>query len=300
MDSDSNEGDVALALRAAQGDLSAQRHVAELADTVARTRSEKYCKRFCGRNRYEYYCTVDASYGVQRQNAARCEWGSFSYFYFFDRLASPSTLNQFTGRNDATLLRYFRAIAGSLGLWERWKNKRFQRRVHVPKVVTEMGEDAIAVYYALRDGDTVENMAQRLLRTEQDVSKLVAANRRALAQERRAYQELVVKEVSLSALMGGDDEEDAADWEPESADPPFEQVQMLERINKVLPQLSWIEQFVIQAMVMESLPAEAVLQALCEEQIEIKPGLLASEANINQIYYLRDKTLAKLRRMCNV
>lgn len=292
--------DVELAHRAAGGEKAAQREVAALADNVARVRAAKYCKRFCGRNRLDYFCTVDSSFGVQRQSAPRCEWGSFSYFFFFDRLVNPNTLSRFEGREGTTLQRYFRAVAGSLGLWERWKNKRFQRRVHLPKVVAGLGEDAAAVYYGLRDGDAIENMAQRLRRSEADVRKLAATIRRVLAQERRAYQEQEFRELSLSGGQGRDDEEDAADWEPESVDPPIEHVQMLERLSQVLPQLTWIEQFIVQAMIMESMSAEAVLHALCEENIEIKPGQFARDVNINQIYYLRDKTLTKLRRMCHV
>lgn len=300
IDPQRSEEDLQLARRAAAGDVEARRAVAALIDPIARARATKYCKRFCGRHRLEYYCTVDSAYGVQRHDAARCEWGSFSYFFFFDALASSRNLSRYEARDGATLPRFLRAAAASLGLWERWKNKRFQRRVHVLKAIAALDADASRIYFGLRDGDVVPNMAQRLRRSESEVEALAKAIKRILAQERRLYQLQDSSEVSLSVLAGDGDEAEGIPWEPPSDDPPMEQVQILERLAAALPQLTWLEQFIIQAMVMESLPAEAVLQALREEKVSIKPGQHIEEANINQIYYLRDKTLAKLRRMCNL
>lgn len=295
--------DLQLAQRAAAGEVDARRAVAALIDPIARARAAKYCKRFCGRNRLEYYCTVDSAYGVQRHDAARCEWGSFSYFFFFDALASPRNLRRYEARDGATLSRFLHAVAASLGLWERWKNKRFQRRVHVLKAIAALDPDASRIYFGLLDGDVVPNMAQRLSRSESEVDGLAKAVKRILVQERRLYQMQEGGDVSLSILAGtaGEgDETDGSAWEPPSDDPPMEQVQILERLTAALPQLTWLEQFIIQAMIMESLPAEAVLQALREENVSIKPGQGVEDANINQVYYLRDKTLAKLRRMCNL
>ncbi len=295
------EPDLILARSAAAGDREAKRRVAALAHDVARRCAVKYCKRFCGPNRRQYYCTVDASYGLQQHDAPRCEWGSFSYFFFFDALAGPAALLRYEGRNGTSLAEYLRAVAGSVSLWERWKNQRFQRRVHVLRAIEDLGPEAKQVYFWLRDGDNVPNIAQRLNLGEPIVARLVTAIKRTLVNERRTYLLGDQSSMSLSDLSHDqlDSAEEGPTWEPPSIDPPPEDAEILARIDKVLPQLNWLEQFIIQAMVMEGLSADAVLQALREQDVAIKPGQPIEQATINQVYYLRDKTVAKLKRMIN-
>lgn len=292
----STSTDIVLARLAAAGESTAKTQVAKLADPIAKHRSKKYCKRFCGSNRQHYYCTVDPSWGRPSENTPGCEWGTFSYFFFFDALASPKTLLQYEGRNGATLTGFFHAIAGSLGLWERWKNKRFERRTHIPLAVADLDPLAKRVYLMLLDRHAVPNIAQLLNQPENTIAALVRKIKRTLVEERRVYMESPEHVVSIDDLVHGDVEDPSLGFEDHS----IEEQEILDRVKVILTHLSQAELFILEAMVMESLSAESVLQELRRENLPIKAGESIHEANINQIYYLRDKIVARLQRSCNL
>lgn len=288
--------DIDLARLAAAGNTAAKTHIANLADPIAKHRSTKYCKRFCGSNRRHYFCTVDPQWGRPSENTPGCEWGTFSYFFFFDALAGPKTLLQFEGRNGATLTRYFRAIAGSIGLWERWKNERFERRTHIPLAVINLDPLAKRVYLMLLDRHAVPNIAQLLNQSENTIAALVRKIKRTLVEERRVYTESPEHVVSIDDLVNGDVEDSDLGFEDHS----IEEQEILDRVKVILVHLSQAELFILEAMVMENLSAESVLQELRSENLPIKAGESIHDANINQIYYLRDKIVSRLQRSCNL
>lgn len=294
------DSDLRLARLAASGDPASKREVARIVDPIARSRAATCCRRFCGSNRQQYYCTVDSRRGLQSRDALRCEWGSLSYFFFFDALASPRALLGYEGRNGARLEDYLRASSRSVGLWERWKDKRFNRRIHVPQAVEAISPNARRVYLLLRDGDVIPNIAQRLNRPETEIEIIARKIKRVLVKERRSFLLMDQSDISLSNAGGESSDTDAADWEPPSNDPPAEEHEIIGRIERCLPLMSWLDQYIIQAMVIEGLPAEAVLQTLREQDVEIKPGQPVATTTINQVYYLRDKALARLRRIANL
>ena len=57
---------------------------------------------------------------------------------------------------------------------------------------------------------------------------------------------------------------------------------------------SKLEQFVIEALVIEQQDANAVLAALAKLGVSIKPGVAAQDTDRQQLYYFRRKTLAKI------
>lgn len=294
--------DLTLTQRAASGDANTKNAITVIVDPIARAQASKYCRRFCGKNRTQYYCTIDPKRGLQSNNALRCEWGSFSYYFFFETLAKPQTLAKYEARNGASLAEYLRSVAGSVGLWERWKNKRFERRVHVMQSIEILGEDAKSVYFFLRDGDTIPNIAQRLNQPEAQIARLARMIKRVLVKERRSYLLANQSDISLSSLSdnNNDGDDKSTEWEPPSMDPSPEDAEIVRRVSAVFPQLHWLEQYIIQAMVIDGTPAETILQALNEQGTEIKAGQPISEANVSQIYYIRDKAIARLKKMANL
>ena len=156
------DGDLALAQRAADGDTESRRAVTELVDPIVRARTEQFCKRFCRENRFRYTCTLPRPWGSAPADAPLCEWGNASYAWMLDDLSNANRLRRFEARDGASLRDYIHLIANSLPFYERWKNWRFDRRVHVPRYVAEMAPLAGRVFLALRSGDSVPLIAQQL------------------------------------------------------------------------------------------------------------------------------------------
>lgn len=294
--------DLILTKRAESGDSTAKNAISAIVDPIARAQAAKYCRRFCGKNRTQYFCTVDPKRGLQSSTALRCEWGSFSYYFFFEALAKPKTLANYEARNGASLADYLRSVAGSVALWERWKNQRFERRVHVVQSIEKLGAHAKSVYFSLRDGDTIPNIAQRLNQPEAKIAYLARMIKRILVKERRSYLLANQSDISLSSISVNNNEGDdiLTEWEPPSTDPSPEDAEIVRRISAVFSQLHWLEQYIIQAMVIDGTSAETILQALREQGTEIKAGQPISEANVSQIYYIRDKAIARLKKMANL
>ena len=277
-----------LARRAAQGNRAAQRQVNEIAHPMIEFQTSRFCQRFCRENRYLYRCSLSQPLGGAPDDAASCEWGNASYTWMLDDLCKPQRLQKYEGRNRASLFDYLYSIANSLPFYERWKDWRFGRRQQVPTYIRELGENAAAVFYALRGNHSPAQIAQDLSLEADAANALIGKIVLELTRRQRLYLLDPPREVSLT-VVGGTHQRDIPVVDDEA-----EQQLQREQLNQAWSQLDAVEQFVLEAMIIEEQDAEDVLQALKALDVSIKPGVPAAQSNRQQLYYFKRKAMVRL------
>jgi len=70
-----------------------------------------------------------------------------------------------------------------------------------------------------------------------------------------------------------------------------------QQLRRVWDKLSPVEQYILEAMLIEEQDATDVLYALQKLNISIKPGVAAEDTSRQQLYYFRRKTLARLAEL---
>ena len=295
-----NAEQLELARNAAQADAAARLTVNELAHPIISFQTNRFCKRFCRDNRFRYVCTLNNSITALPRDAILCEWGNASYAWMLDDLTSENRLLQYSGKNGARLKDYFYYIANSLPFYERWKDWRFGRNIHVPTYIKELFPEAGRIFYALRAGDSVPIIAQKLVRSEQDVENMCHMIVSTLTQRHRLH--LLDPPVTVSLSGGAPDFDDEQALLQQQTDIPYfdetpELMQSKQKLSQAWQHLNAVEQFVIESMVLDNLDAEDVLSALRKMDISIKQSVAARDTNRQQLYYFRRKTLAKLSEL---
>jgi len=79
-----------------------------------------------------------------------------------------------------------------------------------------------------------------------------------------------------------------------SHDESFEALEDKQRLYKAWSKLDAVEQFVLEALLIEEQDAEDVLAALIKMNLSIKSGVSPQQTNRQQLYYFRRKSLEKL------
>lgn len=293
------DDDLTLARRAADGDAASRTEVTQLVDPIVRARTEQFCKRFCRENRHRYLCTLAHPWGSAPADAPLCEWGNASYAWMLDDLSNGQRLRRFEARDGASLHDYLSLIANSLPFYERWKNWRFGRRVHVPTYVADMAPLAGRVFLALRSGDSVPLIAQQLGCAEAYIDELSQRIVIELTRRRRLHLLDPPRTESLADTTG-DGDKGAQERDIPVYDAPPERVEDTDALRAAWQQLSPVEQFVLEAMLIEERDARDVLQALVELDIRIVDGVAPTDVERQQLYYFRRKSLAKLTRLMDL
>lgn len=288
-----------LARRAAVGEREARRRVNALAQPLIDYQSAKFCKRFCHDNRFRFQCTLPGVAVAMRRDTPLCEWGNASYGWMLDDLTRPERLQRFEARDGAGLDAYLFQIANSLPFYERWKDWRFGRRVHVPTYIQDLGPDAGKVFFGLRQGEPIAFIAQRLARPEAAVDALAQHIVVELTRRRRLHLLDRPTEVSLTGMQGQQDgaDDDAAQADVAAVDLAPEDEDERRRLHRGWEQLSAVEQFVLEAMLIEEQDAEDVLAALKRLDIALSDKVPAQATDRQQLYYFRRKTVAKLAQL---
>jgi len=285
----------ALAQQAANGDETARRQVNQLVQSVVSYQGGRFCKRFCRENKFQYRCTLSPPLPQSIDNVALCEWGNASYGWMLDDLCSSRRLLKYEGRNNASLFAYLYQIANSQPFYERWKDWRFGRHTHVPTYIQALDPNAARVFLSLRSNEAIENIAQilslPLAETEQLCQQIIIL----LTQKKRLH--LLNPPVNVSLTESGNEESSAHQQDLVDYDESAEDQQQKQQLSKAWQQLSTVEQFVIEALTIEEQDAKYVLQALCKMDVSIKEGVAAKDTSVQQLYYFRRKTLAKLAEM---
>ncbi len=281
-----------LARAAADGDASARRAIVEMMHPVISYQSERFCKRFCHDNRYHAICSLPHPFPASHHDAPLCEWGNASYGWMLDDLTSAKRLRRYEGKHGARINDYLYHIANSLPFYERWKDWRFGRSVHVPTYIQDLAPDANRVFLALQNGDSPAQIAQRLSFSEDKATDLVRRILCELTQRGRLH--LLDKPQTVSLSQHTTDEDAAHQADIASYDEDAAATEEKRHLTQAWQQLDAVEQYVLEAMVIENTDANLILQALEKLDISIKPGLAPKDTDRQQLYYFRRKTLAKL------
>lgn len=286
--------EIRLAKSAATGDARARAEVNQFLNPIINFQSDRFCKRFCKENQYLYVCTLAKPWGAPPSGAALCEWGNASYAWMLDDLSNSKRLQQYQGKNGASLNNYLYHIANSLPFYERWKNWRFGRKVHVPTYIQSIGPEAAKAFLAMRSGDNVAMVAQKLGFSEEKAEILCQQIIIILTRKNRLHLLDPPRTVSLSDHS---DEEDHGETQLASGDLSPEQHAAHSGLKQAWQHLNPVEQFVMESMVIDDQDANDVLEALLKLGISIKDGIPAEQTNRQHLYYFRRKTLSKLAKL---
>lgn len=287
---------VALARDAAAGNDRARKKINELAHPMIAYQTDRFCKRFCAENKYLYRCSLESPWGNAPRDALLCEWGNASYGWMLNDLTSENRLTRFKGTHGARIQDYLYRIANSLPFYERWKDWRFGRRIRVPDYVKDIDPDAAKVYLAMRAGDNTELVAQKAGLSVEAAENIAQKIIIVLTKRHRLHLLNPDREYSLSESEYDDSSafEESVDRDIAVYDPDPEQEQRAITLHGAWKELSPVEQFIIEAMVIEEQDANDVLRALKKLDIQINDKVAAQDTDRQQLYYFRRKTLAKL------
>ena len=284
---------LSLARDAAEGEPAARHEVNQLVDEVIHFKTGQFCKRFCRDNHYRYRCTLRIPLGGAPGDASLCEWGNASYSWMLEDLTSSRRLAAYEARNNAGLFDYLYHIANSLPFYERWKDWRFGRSIHVPAYIKDLHPQAARVFLALHNGDEIPFIAQHCGLDEVQTESLCHQIIIELTRRRKLHLLTPHTQVSLSVSDDGEDsQQDIA-----VHDIPADEQQQHEQLASAWMQLDTVERFVLEAFIIEQQDAGDILACLKTMHIAIKQGVDPDDTNIQQLYYFKRKTLTRLQQL---
>ena len=289
-----NTESIRLAQAAADGDAKARKQISDLLHPIIHYQTTRFCKRFCKENRSLYLCTLDPTWGTTAKDKALCEWGNGSYAWMLHDLSNENRLRQFNGSNGARINDYLYRIANSLPFYERWKDWRFGRKVHVPTYIQEISEHAGKIFLSMRSGENTTFIAQKLQTSKTRVDKIAEKILIELTSRNKLYLLDPPITVSLSDVSTTDEPHAHVQNDIPSFDILPEKAEERSIMKMAWEQLSAVEQFVLEAMLIEEQDANDILNALKKLDIPIKDGVKANATNRQQLYYFRRKTITKL------
>lgn len=228
-------------------------------------------------------------------DAAWCEWGNASYGWMLNDLSRDKRLLKYQGINGASLFDYFYQIANSQPFYERWKDWRFGRKIHVPTYIQSLSPDAASVFLGIRAGDDLAMLAQKISRPLVDIEQLAQSIIKILTQKQRLHLLNPPRLVSMTETPDdGEVELEDRQIELASYDEAIDVQEDRQRLRQAWAKLDTLEQFVLEALLIDELDAEDVLAALRKLNLSIKKGVPAEHTDRQQLYYFRRKTLARL------
>lgn len=272
--------------------------IVNLAQTMVAPRLPTLCKRFCGNNRQRYHCTVDPHWTRAGAGAHLCDWGNATYVWTLDQLIGEARVERWRDQDPSSIGRYFGKVLYSVWFMERFKDWRFQRRIRVPPYIKAIDVDAHKIFWGLCDHDTVPNMAQRLNRAETDVARIV----RQIQCELSARNKLMTLQSRQTVPLDhhSEDEDYGTDAVLVSPELSHEQQVLNDQVQQAYQQLTWQEQFVVDAMVVDGLGAKEVLASLLEQGVALDGSSSPATQSIQTVYYFLRKTLTKLRNLAQL
>ena len=284
--------------RARAGERCARAELTALVTPMIQFQTDKFCRRFC-QNTYQHArCTLTppmAPHRRQAQDAPLCDKANASYAWMLDDLTNDKRLPKIRAANQAQALAYFKTLINSLPFYERWKNWRFERRVHVPTYVAAIADEAGQIFLALQSGHAPPIIAQKLGLAENTVIAVADRIIVELTRRRRLHLLNPSKTLKFSELGKPDPDDDGnAGYEVEDANFAPEKLVLNEQVRKIWASLTELEQFVIEALVIEQQDAKHVLAALTQLGIALKENQRPEDNDRQQLYYFKRKTLEKL------
>ena len=267
-----------------------------LLDTLIANRLMQLCKQYCYGSRVQFRCTLDDNWGASDKVAPLCEWGNASYVWFVDELLKEQRREKIQDSSLISIKKYYNKVIHSVIFLEQYKNWRFRRRIRVPEYIKSIDADAHRIFWYLVDKDNVSNIAQRLNRDRREVARIVDSIVRILHQRGRSHLLELQNIVPLSSLgMEADDAPDSR-W----LDSTIDELADRSKIYAAYKRLTWLEQFVIDAMVIDRLSAKSVLTSLVQQKVTVDARIKPEDLNSQHIYYFLRKSLGKLRRLADM
>jgi len=292
---------IKLAQQAAGGELVARQHVNKLIHPIITYQTGRFCKRYCFENRFRFACTLEKPVGPVSKDAHLCEWGNASYGWMLNDLSNSNRLLRYQGKHDSSLNNYIYSIANSMPFYERWKDWRFGGSVYVPSYIKEHHPDASRVFYGLRAQETIALIAQNMARSEHEIQNLSREIVVILTKKKRLHLLDPPSTQSLTEFnTDAESGEGYAEHQVPSHDETPEHREDKLKLNKAWGKLTVVEQYVLEAMVIEEQDADDILVALRKLNISIKQGVAANNTNRQQLYYFRRKTIAKLNGLMRI
>ena len=292
---DNNRENIELAQNAADNDASARKKVNELISPIIQYQTNRFCKRFCKENRAYFKCTLNPP--INNREADLCEWGNGSYAWMLDDLSNSNRLKKYRANNNATLFDYCYVIANSLPFYERWKDWRFGRKVYVPSYIRDLGKLAVTVYFGLRSQQSHELISQAASQPLVEVQNISRKIIQLLIKRNKLHLLNASHDVSFSYEQDNDHAQSAIEAETASHDEAIDKIEDKNLLSHAWKQLGPVEQFVLEALVIDGQDADIVLNTLKKLNLRIKEGVEADMTNRQQLYYFRRKTLAKLHQL---
>ena len=256
------------------------------------------CKKYCFNNRYQYQCTIDLLWGLNEPDNSLCEWGNASYAWILNELVHDNRLQKIQGENNSSITKYFGKIIHSITFIERFKNWRFQRRIRIPEYIKAIDIDAHKIFWGLCDNENPLNIAQRLNRSEPETLSIIKRINEELAKRNRSHLLDLSQTISLTSYINCEEQGNEVDIPIE--DKSHEQTMLEEKVKEAYDQLTWLEQYIIDSMIVDSLSAKAVLASLRQQNISLDEKTQAADMNIQHVYYFFRKTLAKLKEITGI
>jgi hypothetical protein len=211
-------------------------------------------------------------------------------------LTIEKRLTRYQGTDGARLQDYIYRIANSLPFYERWKDWRFGRRIRVPDYIKDIDPNAAKVYLAMRSEENSELIAQKSGLSLEEVDNIAQKIIIVLTKKHRLHLLNPDREFSLAETHNDDTTASSDSGETDIAvfDPDPEHEQRAITLHSAWQELSPVEQFIIEALVIEEQDANDVLTAIKKLDIQINAKVSANDTDRQQLYYFRRKTLAKL------
>lgn len=287
--------DLILVEKAVLGDPSAKEAITQVVHSVIQTQTKIFCKRFCGRLYIHYKCTLVPEWSRKAKDIPLCEWGNHSYAWMLEDLCSPDRLARFSGKNGARLTTYFFTIINSVAFYERWKDWRFGRQIRVPSFIRDISPVADQCFRLLYDGVSPEIISQKTGWSLQEIEKILDKIIKELTVRGKLHYLNKHTLVPLVISNAEDEDEETQKDIPDNSWDPVQE-QLCKKVKAGWDQLTPIEQFILEAMVIEEREAGDILAALLQMKISIKDGVSPEEIDRQQLYYFKRVTLAKLAR----
>ncbi len=297
----------ALLKKAAEGEASARTSVNEVARPYIQFQTDKFCRRFCQNQHLRARCTLSPPQGRPKSSKANdtlCDKANASYGWMLDDLTNENRLQRIRAESVPQLAAYFKTTANSLPFYERWKNWRFDRRVHVPEYISEIDEYAKAIFLQLRSGNTFEMIAQTVGAKEPHVRTIIDKILIELTQRKRLHLLSAPKTVTFSELStssqhsdqhSADEDNGTTEFEDHTLSP--EKLTYSLQLRKAWDQLDDIEQYIVESLVIENQDANTVLKTLKHLEIPLKKNGSHLQNDRQQLYYFKRKTLEKLQKI---
>ncbi len=295
--------------KAVEGEPAARSTVNEVARPYIQFQTDKFCRRFCQNQHLSARCTLSPPQGrpkLSKTSDTLCDKANASYGWMLDDLTNERRLQRIRAESIAQLAAYFKTTANSLPFYERWKNWRFDRRVHVPEYISEIDEYAKTVFLQLRAGNNFAMIAQALGADEARVRAIIDKILIELTQRKRLHLLNAPKTVTFSELSPSNHHADhnntnedsgsgIAEFEDHTLSP--EKLAYSLQIRKAWDKLDDVEQYIVESLVIENQDANTVLKTLAHLEISLKKNSSHIHNDRQQLYYFKRKTLEKLQKI---